>query len=471
MIFNSLTFVAFFIIVMVLHGLPFSWETKKRNLLIASYVFYAAWNPAFVLLLWLSTVVDWFVARALYRATTPSGRRAWLLVSVSTSLCILVAFKYYDFLVDTSAWLLTLAGVAYRPPHLDIVLPIGISFYTFATMSYTLDIYHRRSEPASRFLDYALFVTFFPHLVAGPITRAPQLVPQFQKEHRASGDAIAYGLALIVAGLFLKVVIADGFLAATVDTVYDHHAIPATLDAWVATLAFSGQIFCDFSGYSTAAIGAALCLGFTLPENFRRPYGAIGFSDFWRRWHITLSTWLRDYLYIPLGGSRHGPWRTSGALLGTMLLGGLWHGANWTFVAWGALHGGYLVAERGLRRAFPSYRPGPVAMPVLAVGTFVLVSAAWAFFRATTMTRALAIVGAMGGVANGTRRILDNYALVTAVALVVVIVATHWAMRERSVDSILVRTPAWLIGIAVAAMAFAIVTVQDGGRSFLYFQF
>ncbi|CCG36459.1 MBOAT family protein [Xanthomonas citri pv. mangiferaeindicae LMG 941] len=351
------------------------------------------------------------------------------------------------------------------------MLPIGISFYTFATMSYTLDIYHRRSEPASRFLDYALFVTFFPHLVAGPITRAPQLVPQFQKEHRASGDAIAYGLALIVAGLFLKVVIADGFLAATVDTVYDHHAIPATLDAWVATLAFSGQIFCDFSGYSTAAIGAALCLGFTLPENFRRPYGAIGFSDFWRRWHITLSTWLRDYLYIPLGGSRHGPWRTSGALLGTMLLGGLWHGANWTFVAWGALHGGYLVAERGLRRAFPSYRPGPVAMPVLAVGTFVLVSAAWAFFRATTMTRALAIVGAMGGVANGTRRILDNYALVTAVALVVVIVATHWAMRERSVDSILVRTPAWLIGIAVAAMAFAIVTVQDGGRSFLYFQF
>ena len=197
-------------------------------------------------------------------------------------------------------------GIAYHPAHYDIVLPVGISFYTFATMSYTLDVYLRRAAPAQNLLDYALFVTFFPHLVAGPIMRPTELVPQFAEPRRASAQQLRFGLALMTLGLFNKVVLADSFLAKAAERVYDSDKIPGALDAWAATLAFSGQIFCDFAGYSTTAIGAALCLGFAMPDNFRFPYAAVGFSDFWRRWHITLSSWLRDYLYIPLGGNRHG---------------------------------------------------------------------------------------------------------------------------------------------------------------------
>ena len=212
-------------------------------------------------------------------------------------------------------------GIAYHPAHYDIVLPVGISFYTFATMSYTLDVYLRRALPAQNLLDYALFVTFFPHLVAGPIMRPTELVPQFAEPRRATAQQLRFGLALMTIGLFNKVVLADSFLSHVAESVYDSDKIPGTLDAWAGTLAFSGQIFCDFAGYSTTAIGAALCLGFAMPDNFRFPYAAVGFSDFWRRWHITLSSWLRDYLYIPLGGNRHGARRTYAALMMTMLLG------------------------------------------------------------------------------------------------------------------------------------------------------
>ena len=206
-------------------------------------------------------------------------------------------------------------------------------------------------------------MTFFPHLVAGPIMRPTELVPQFEEPRQAKANQIFFGLALLTLGLFQKVVLADGFLAPVVEAVYDAHGkVPGMLDSWVATLAFAGQIFCDFAGYSTSAIGVALCLGFAMPDNFRFPYGAVGFSDFWRRWHITLSSWLRDYLYIPLGGNRHGQARTYTALMGTMLLGGLWHGANWTFVVWGGLHGLYLSAERWLRARFKGFTPGRASL-------------------------------------------------------------------------------------------------------------
>src|SRR5215472_16543724 len=342
--------------------MPFSWAMKKINLLIASYIFYAAWNPPFVILLWISTVVDWWAAKGLVRAERPAARRGWMMLSVVANLGMLGFFKYGQFLLENFTALIHAFGVAYQPPHYHIVLPVGISFYTFATMSYTLDVYLRRALPARNFLDYALFVTFFPHLVAGPIMRPTELVPQFEHPRRASAEQLSFGLALMTLGLFQKVVLADGFLAPIVERVYDHDVQPGALDAWAATLAFGGQIFCDFAGYSTTAIGAAMCLGFAMPDNFRFPYAAIGFSDFWRRWHITLSSWLRDYLYIPLGGNRHGVTRTYISLMTTMLLGGLWHGANWTFVVWGGLHGLYLAVERALRRVFSGYRPGPVAI-------------------------------------------------------------------------------------------------------------
>ncbi|MEO7062172.1 MAG: MBOAT family O-acyltransferase, partial [Dokdonella sp.] len=297
MVFNSLAFMAFFAIVLALHAMPFSWNTKKVNLLIASYLFYAAWNPPFVILLWISTVVDWFAAQKLVHAEKPVVRRAWMLLSVVANLGMLGYFKYGHFLLDNFSTLMAGVGVHYVPPAWDIVLPVGISFYTFATLSYTLDVYLRRALPARRFLDYALFVTFFPHLVAGPIMRPTELVPQFEQPHRASPSQLRFGLALMTLGLFQKIVLADSFLAKAAEMVYDSDKIPGTLDAWFGTLAFSGQIFCDFAGYSTTAIGAAMCLGFAMPDNFRFPYAAIGFSDFWRRWHITLSSWLRDYLY------------------------------------------------------------------------------------------------------------------------------------------------------------------------------
>ena len=471
MVFNSLTFAVFFACVLLLHNLPFSWTVKKVNLLIASYLFYAAWNPPFVILLWVSTVVDWWAAQGLVRAQRPVARRAWMLLSVVANLGMLGFFKYGEFLLDNFSALMSTFGIAYQPPHYAIVLPVGISFYTFATMSYTLDVYLRRALPAQRFLDYALFVTFFPHLVAGPIMRPTELVPQFAEPRRANAHQLCFGLALMTLGLFQKVVLADGFLAPIAERVYDQDVIPGALDAWAATLAFGGEIFCDFAGYSTTAIGAAMCLGFAMPDNFRFPYAAIGFSDFWRRWHITLSAWLRDYLYIPLGGSRHGEARTYFSLIATMLLGGLWHGASWTFVVWGGLHGTYLAAERTLRKRFAHYRPGPAVLLCLGLLTFFLIQLTWVFFRAKTFTKAGVVLRGLFGMNTGPVPILPGIELLLVATIVAGIVAAHWLMRTRTLESAIARVPAPLLAGVWAALAFAIIIEQGSGNAFIYFQF
>jgi alginate O-acetyltransferase complex protein AlgI len=470
MVFNSLTFMAFFAVVLVLHAMPFSWHTKKLNLLIASYLFYAAWNPPFVILLWISTVVDWFAAQKLVHAHRQLVRRAWMLLSVVANLGMLGYFKYGHFLLENFSALMAGIGVHYMPPAWDIVLPVGISFYTFATLSYTLDVYLHRAMPARRFLDYALFVTFFPHLVAGPIMRPTELVPQFEQPHRASASQLRFGLALMTLGLFQKIVLADSFLAKAAEMVYDGDKIPGALDAWFGTLAFSGQIFCDFAGYSTTAIGAAMCLGFAMPDNFRFPYAAIGFSDFWRRWHITLSSWLRDYLYIPLGGNRHGAARTYLALMATMLLGGLWHGASWTFVVWGGLHGLYLSTERLLRTRFATYRPGPGMLLAFGLLTYVLINVTWVFFRAHSFGKAWSVLrGMVGG--NVAAPILPTMYLAMTGLIVGGLVTAHWLMRERTLESMLQRAPALSLSAAMGVMLFTIVIAQGAGNAFIYFQF
>lgn len=471
MVFNSLTFVVFFACVLVLHNLPLSWTAKKINLLIASYLFYSAWNPPFVILLWVSTVVDWYAAQGLVKAKRESARHAWMLLSVVANLGMLGYFKYGQFLLDNFGTLMSALGIAWQPAHYDIVLPVGISFYTFATMSYTLDVYLRRAAPANNLLDYALFVTFFPHLVAGPIMRPTELVPQFEQPRRASGDQLRFGLALMTLGLFNKVVLADSFLSRVAERVYDGDKLPGMLDAWAATLAFSGQIFCDFAGYSTTAIGAALCLGFAMPDNFRFPYAAIGFSDFWRRWHITLSSWLRDYLYIPLGGNRHGERRTYAALMTTMLLGGLWHGANWTFVAWGGLHGLYLAAERFLRARFAGYRPGPIMLVALGLLTYLLVNITWVFFRAKTFDKAWSVLRGMVGANASAKPILPTFGLLVVTVIVGGIVLTHWYMRGRTLESVVARAHPAAVSMVWALLAFAIVIAQGSGAAFIYFQF
>ena len=471
MVFNSLTFVVFFAIVLMLHALPLSWTVRKVNLLLASYLFYAAWNPPFVILLWISTLVDWWAAKRIAGASSTVRRRAWLMLSLSTNLGMLGWFKYGEFLLHNTQLLAASVGIDYQPPSYDIVLPVGISFYTFATLSYTLDVYLRRGQPSRSLLDFSLFVTFFPHLVAGPIMRASELLPQFEAPRRASGNQLGFGLALMTLGLFQKIVLADGFLSTPAQTVFDSQLAAGALDAWIGTLAFSGQIFCDFAGYSTTAIGAALCLGFAMPDNFRFPYAAIGFSDFWRRWHITLSSWLRDYLYIPAGGNRHGPVRTYLALMLTMLIGGLWHGANWTFVAWGGLHGLYLAVERGLRQRFAGYQPGRLALFAFGLLTFLLVNIAWVFFRADSFGKAWLMLAGMCGFHSEAAPLLAGVDVLCVVLIVGSIVGCHCWMRARTLESMLARVPATVLTGVWALMAFAILIEQGSGHAFIYFQF
>ncbi|MDQ3420690.1 MAG: MBOAT family protein [Acidobacteriota bacterium] len=473
MIFNSLTFIVFFLVVLALHNLPLPWRAKKFNLLVASYIFYAVWNPPFVLLLVGSTVIDWIAARRLSEADRPAARRFWLGLSLLGNLGALSFFKYGNFLLQNWQAAMSSIGVQYQAPEWNIILPVGISFYTFQTLSYTLDVYLRRSKPLTSFLDFALFVTFFPQLVAGPIVRPGQLVPQFATPRIATARQLAWGLALMTVGLFEKVVIADGALAPTVDAVFGARAPVGFVDAWIGTLAFSGQIFCDFAGYSTTAIGAALCLGFSLPNNFRYPYAAIGFSDFWRRWHISLSTWLRDYLYIPLGGNRRGVARTYVNLLLTMLIGGLWHGANWTFVAWGGLHGLYLAVERWLAGRFAGSRAWNTTSGrvVLALVTYLLVNITWVFFRSPTFGGAAGMLIGMAGLQAAAVPVLATTDLLLSGFCILAIVCSHWIMRDRSLEELAEQVPTFAFAPAWATMLFLVITSQGSGEAFIYFQF
>jgi alginate O-acetyltransferase complex protein AlgI len=473
LVFNSLTFAVFFCVVLFLHNLPLPWSLKKLNLLVASYLFYAAWNPPFIILLWASTVVDWLVARQIHRQSTEQRRKAWLVISLVVNLGFLGFFKYGKFMMENWQALMALVGVQYQPSAWNILLPVGISFYTFHSMSYTLDIYWRRVEPIPRLFDFALFVAFFTQLVAGPILRTADLVPQFMRPRNATRDQRCWGLALMTLGLFEKIVLADGAFAPAADAVYSAGEPVGALDGWLGTLAFSGQIFCDFAGYSTTAVGAAMCLGFNIPNNFRVPYAAIGFSDFWRRWHISLSTWLRDYLYIPLGGNRKGEARTYANLMTTMVLGGFWHGANWTFVVWGALHGAYLAAERWLKTATTHWRlPTGLAFKLLlALATYGLVNITWVFFRAKTFPAAAAILAAMFGLHAHAAAVLPTVRVLEVAVTIGGLLGTHWYMRERSLEDVVSRTPWAVLATVWAGMLVAVLLTQGSGDSFIYFQF
>jgi alginate O-acetyltransferase complex protein AlgI len=470
-LFNSLTFVAFFAIVLLLHNLPIAWRVKKVNLLIASYLFYAAWNPPFVVLLWLSTIVDWYVAKALHRAVGAAKRRGLLLVSIFVNLGVLGFFKYGGFLLENFVAIVGAVGFDYQPAAPDIILPVGISFYTFQTMAYSLDVYLRRAEPADSFLDFALFVTFFPQLVAGPIVRPTHLIPQFETPRRATSNQLLWGLGLMTLGMFEKVVVADGILGPTSDDVFGASGYVPFVDAWLGAMAFSGQIFCDFAGYSTTAIGAALCLGFSIPNNFRFPYAAVGFSDFWRRWHISLSTWLRDYLYIPLGGNRKGSVRTYINLSVTMLLGGLWHGASWTFVVWGGLHGIYLMVERFLRQHLGKSREPSSNNFVVAMLVYLLVDITWVFFRAQDFGTAWRLIRSMFGFGVDVQATLPTIYIVETVITMVLLIGTHWFMRHKTIEQVVQKTPWWLVGLTWAVMLFLIIITQGSGSAFIYFQF
>ncbi len=489
MLFNSPIYGAFLLFTYV--GF---WALRRQSffrplfLVVASYVFYfvgtydaateqdvplgpLGWTLLCVGIIFFGSSLDFAVGKALGRTENPTKRKALLLASVVYYLGVLSVFKYFNFAADSVATIASWVGVPLSPTHLRLVLPFGISFFTFETMSYTIDVYRRELPPADRYLDYLLFVCFFPHLVAGPIVRPSSMLPQLAAEPTASDAQKAEGLFLIATGLLKKVVIGDTLGLNLVNRVFDNPERYSSLEVLVGVYAYAIKIYADFSGYSDVAIGSAKLFGYELPRNFDAPYTSADLQEFWRRWHISLSSWLRDYLYIPLGGNRHGPARTYTALMVTMLLGGLWHGASWAFVVWGGLHGLYLGVERALRGRFSQYRPGPLMLLLIALLTYALINITWVFFRAHGFDKALLVLKGMFGLNAAAVPILPTVHLVMVTLIVGSIVFAHWQMRGQTLESAVARSPALLLSGLLGVMAFLIVIAQGTGNAFIYFQF
>lgn len=391
MLFNSLSYAVFLPVVCIVYYL-LPHRMRWAVLLVFSLYFYMSWNPQLILLILFTILVSWSASLILSRLGGQAARRMVVGIGVGLCLSVLFFFKYYDFAAESLRSLLGLSGLSLSLPTLKLMLPVGISFYTFQTLSYIIDVY-RGDLPAERHLGYyALYVSFFPQLVAGPIERAGNLLPQFRQEHRFSTAACTRGLQQIGVGLFKKVVIAD-YLADFVDAVYNNLSGKAGMTLILATFLFGIQIYCDFSGYSDIAVGSARILGFKLMENFSSPYFARSVREFWRRWHISLTTWFTDYVYIPLGGSRCSKAKHLRNLLVTFLLSGLWHGASWTFVCWGLWHGLFLCFETlwgkqadGLQRRLDHTVAGVLLGAARTLYTLVVAMMGWIFFRANSLT-------------------------------------------------------------------------------------
>lgn len=460
MLFPTVTFAVFFLIV-----LPVSWAlmTHERAwrawILIASYVFYAWWNWHFVFLLAASTVVNHVLARAIHRARPVAARKTFLALAVAFDLGLLAYFKYTNFFLSSVDNAVGRSWIAH------VTLPVGISFYTFMAISYVVDTYRRELIPAS-FARFAVFQAFFPHLVAGPIVRAAELLPQLEapRDPRRVDNGRAF--FLILSGLFLKVVIANHLATHIVDDVFAAPNRHSSLEVLVAVYAYAVQIFADFCGYTNIAIGVALLLGFHFPQNFNSPYAAVSLQDFWRRWHMTLSRWLRDYLYIPLGGNRKGRLLTYGNLLATMLLGGLWHGAAWTFVIWGGIHGAGLALERALGIR-PTSRAGRAVGRVV---TFHVVCFAWIFFRADSFGRATQMLGRL--VTAWGR---PSPLVTTSVLLAIGVGVAVQYVRPSTLGGVLGgfrRLPVLAQAATVAAVLMIVNTLgPEGVAPFIYFRF
>jgi alginate O-acetyltransferase complex protein AlgI len=408
MLFNTLAFVKFFAIVFVVSwGLAKFRAARLWFLLGASYFFYAHWDFRFLPLLFASSTMDFLLARAIDREDDPRRRKRLLVVTVVVNLGLLSFFKYWGFVLDTAKTVLVLAGTpdaeagaSLSSLALRVALPVGISFYTFESMSYVIDVYRREMPACRSYLRYLLFVAFFPHLVAGPIVRPKDLLPQLDNPPPLLASVGGEGLFLIAAGLLKKVVLGDYLAVNLVDRVFDRPEAYSSIETLAGVYGYAAQIYCDFSGYTDIAIGCALLLGVRLNKNFESPYQSTDLQEFWRRWHMSLSSWLRDYLYIPLGGNRGSELATYRNLLLTMLLGGLWHGASWTFVFWGFLHGAALGVTRFVQRGRKRAEQPSFGLTIWNVGcgflTFHYVCFAWVFFRAPSFQRALAVLHNIG---------------------------------------------------------------------------
>ena len=472
MLFNTLAYAKFFAVVFVL-----SWALARYRvahilfLLGASFAFYAGWDVRFLPLLVGSATIDYFLARIIERETRPKARKAWLVATVVVNLGILGFFKYADFGIATATSIANALGIDISPRLLGLTLPVGISFFTFESMSYVIDVYRKEIPATKSYPRYLLFVAFFPHMVAGPIVRPKDMLPQLDRGPRATSESASRGLFLVAIGLVKKIVIADYLSTNLVDRVFDRPFEFSSLETLVAVYGFAAQIYCDFSGYTDIAIGCALLLGYEFPDNFDRPYRSLDLREFWRRWHISLSTWLRDYLYISLGGSRGGFWGTCRNLMITMLLGGLWHGASWNFVIWGFLHGAALVAGRIWERfRGPSKaKPSIWGQVVRVVATFHFVCFAWIFFRAETFAKAMAVLRQLGEGTFHANNLVPTLLLAIAVA-----VGGQWlpVSLYRQTREAFARLPAPAQACVLAAIAVVLrEAVSAKPVPFIYFQF
>lgn len=391
MLFNSYIFLIFLSVVLPVFYLLPSRKTKNSFLIICGYFFYGYWDWRFCFLLAFSTIVDFLIGKILYATKNDTKRKIFLIISISINLTILGFFKYFNFFVDSFTTLIKIFGSDLDFLHLRIILPVGLSFYTFQSISYIIDVYWKKIKPEPSFINYALFVCFFPQLVAGPIERAPRILPQISGKLVPTRAQIRIGIELIITGLFKKVLIGDA-TGRIVDNIFLQPQLYSSFELLMGLILFSIQIYIDFSGYSNIARGTAKLLGVDIIRNFQQPYLSSNITEFWRRWHIALSSWLKDYLYIALGGNRKGPKRTYVNLMITMLLGGLWHGANWTYVIWGGLHGLYLAFHKLLlkgKKPRDSYSYNGIFSFIIfiskAIGTYVLVLFAWLFFRSNNL--------------------------------------------------------------------------------------
>lgn len=396
-----------------------------------------------------------------------------MIFSLLVNLGLLAFFKYGQFIIDNILIFLNLCSIKITPPTFSIVLPVGISFYTFQTLTYTIDVYRGSMKPTKSLIDYSLYVSFFPQLVAGPIVRACDFIPQCETPRRATADQFGLGLSLLTIGLFMKVIVADTLLAPIVDKIYNSPDAFRSIDVWSGVLSFSSQIFCDFSGYSTCAIGCALCLGFILPDNFNAPYAAVGFRDFWSRWHMSLSTWLRDYLYISLGGNRISDVRTNINLMATMLIGGLWHGASWLFVIWGGLHGTYLLIERFIEKYMKKNEINSLIVSLLSIPTFLIITLTWVFFRAGNLSEAISIFKKLCMINNGIQRsALSDHELIIGFVVTILLFIWHNFRKYFDIYSVINRISPIICGASMLIIYIIIYLFASGDdRAFIYFQF
>ncbi len=468
MVFTEGRFFVLFVLCVCFYWSLRGHTARKWWLLLCSAVFYGAWDWRFLGLMYVSVTMDWFIGWMLGRDPVPGGRRLWLAISLVGNLGILGFFKYFNWFVSSAVEFGSWMGFDVHAPTLAIVLPVGISFYTFQSMSYTIDVYRRELPAAKSYLDFALFVTFFPQLVAGPIVRAIDFLPQLTSLRFWKDVNVRACATLFVIGFIKKACIADN-ISPTVDTVFAAPEAWSAASNWIAVILYAIQIYCDFSGYSDMAIATAGLLGYRLTLNFDFPYLAKNITEFWRRWHISLSTWFRDYLYIPLGGNRRGAGRTYLNLGIVFFLCGLWHGASWTFVVWGLMHGAFLIAHRVWKSAVPADTvAGRFAATLGAPLTMLSVLAAWVVFRSENLEKSWTMFGMLAGGATSTARELNAWWFMMPTLLLAVHIGAQrgvpaW-IGERMSDT------SWGVCYGLA-WALTLPWVQTGYIPFIYFQF